>query len=469
MINELSDALRERRISSRELTNTYLSKIENSDLGAYLTVCGDIALKKADEIDSRIASGEELNILAGIPFALKDNIMTRGIRTTAASKMLEDFIPPYEATASKRLCDCGGVMLGKLNMDEFGMGSSTRNSYFRPTLNPHDKSRVPGGSSGGAAAAVSAGECVYALGSDTGGSVRQPAAFCGCVGLKPTYGRVSRYGLIAFASSLDQVGVLAQNVYDSALVLSAISGRDSRDSTSEGEKEDLTDGIDNEINGLRIGIPDEFFSSDRLDREIKNSVMNAAEEYEKNGAELVRVSFRSLEYALPAYYMISSCEASSNLARYDGVRYGHRAEKFDTIEELFENSRSEGFGEEVKRRIILGTFALSSGYYDEYYKKAVEAKRMISHDFEDIFKRCDIILTPTTPNTAYRFDENPEPIDEYLGDIFTVPASLAGLPALTIPCGMVRGLPVGCQLIGRRFDEKTILCAGHFYEKISLK
>ena len=465
-LKELAELLASRKISSVELTREYLSRAEADEVGAYLTVTREKALAKAADIDSSRISGHKTHRLAGIPFALKDNIITRGVRTTCASKMLESFVPVYESTASERLNDRGGVLIGKTNMDEFAMGSSTTNSHFKKTLNPRDHARVPGGSSGGSAAAVAAGEVPYALGSDTGGSVRQPAAFCGCVGLKPTYGRVSRYGLVAFASSLDQIGVLAKNVYDSAIVLSAIAGRDERDATSVGGHEDFTDSIESGVEGLRIGIPDEFFSADGIDERVAATVMGAAKRYEKLGAKLVRVSFDSLKYALPAYYVISSAEASSNLARFDGVRYGHRAEDFNGIDDLFERSRSEGFGDEVKRRIMLGTFVLSVGYYDRYYKRALGARQRVATDFGLAFGKCDLILTPTTPTTAWKFGERPDPMSERLGDIFTIPASLAGLPAISIPCGEVDGMPVGMQLIGRAFDEKTILRAGHAFEEI---
>ncbi len=463
-LKALSELLSSRRISSAELTREYLSRAETDEVGAFLTVTSEKAISKAADIDSSRIAGHKAHRLAGIPFALKDNIITRGVRTTCASRMLENFVPVYESTASERLADCGGVLIGKTNMDEFAMGSSTANSHFKKTLNPRDHARVPGGSSGGSAAAVAADEAPYALGSDTGGSVRQPAAFCGCVGLKPTYGRVSRYGLVAFASSLDQIGVLAENVYDSAIVLSAISGRDEHDATSVGKPENFTDSIESGVDGLRIGIPEEFFSADGIDARVAATVMSAAERYEKLGAKLVRVSFASLKYALPAYYVISSAEASSNLARFDGVRYGHRAEDFNDIDELFERSRSEGFGDEVKRRIMLGTFVLSAGYYDRYYKRALGARQRVAADFASAFSECDLILTPTTPTVAWRFGERPDPMSERLGDIFTVPASLAGLPAISVPCGEVDGMPVGMQLIGREFDEKTILRAGHAFE-----
>ena len=462
----LSIYLKRKLLLSSEITAMLLAHIERSDksLGAYITVTADAARKKAGEIDKAREAGENLGKLAGIPFALKDNIMTKGIRTTCASRMLENFVPVYDAAVYGKLSAGGGVLLGKTNMDEFAMGSTTANSYFKKTKNPYDTSRVPGGSSGGAAAAVAEGMAVYALGSDTGGSVRQPAAFCGCVGMKPTYGRVSRYGLIAFASSLDQIGPITRDVYDNALVLSSICGKDERDATSVGESEDFTAGIDSGVKGLRIGIPDEFFAGN-VEKGVSDRVMSAARELEKLGAELVRVRFSSLEYALPAYYVISSAEASSNLARFDGVRFGHRAKEFSDIDELYSKSRSEGFGDEVKRRIMLGTFALSAGYYNEYYKKAVAAKMLVNGDFAAAFEVCDLILTPTTPTVAYRFDERRDPVSEYIGDIFTVPASLAGLPAMSVPFGKVNGLPVGVQLIGKKFDEKTLYRVGCALEK----
>ena len=436
---------------------------ENGSLGAYITVTSDMAKKTAAAIDKSRESGEKLSKLAGIPYALKDNIVTKGIRTTCASKMLENFVPPYSATVYERLSSLGGVLLGKTNMDEFAMGSSTSNSYFGRTKNPFDPTRVPGGSSGGSAAAVARGMAFYSLGSDTGGSVRQPAAFCRLVGMKPTYGRVSRYGLVAFASSLDQIGPITRDVYDNALILSEICGKDPRDATSLGEREDFTDGIALGVKGLRIGIPDEFFS-DGVEKGVSEAVKSAARELEKLGAELVRVSFTSLEYALSAYYVISSAEASSNLARFDGVRYGYRAKEFSDIDELYERSRSEGFGDEVKRRIMLGTFVLSAGYYDDYYKKAIAARKLVRDDFSAAFGLCDVILTPTAPTVAYRYDDDRDPVSEYEGDIFTVPASLAGLPAMSVPFGRVEGLPVGVQLIGKAFDEKTLYRVGYTLE-----
>lgn len=470
-VSEISSLLEKREISSSELTEMFIDNIKYTDkeIGAYLTVCEEYAYKSARIADDMIALGKKTSVLTGIPYALKDNIITKDIKTTAASKMLENFIPPFDSAVSSKLNECGGVLLGKLNMDEFGMGSSTRNSYFKITKNPCDKTKVPGGSSGGAAAAVVSGEAVYALGSDTGGSIRQPAAFCGCVGLNPTYGRVSRYGLISFASSLDRIGIMTRSVYDSALVLNEICGKDILDATSVGEKENFTEKADLGVKGLKIGIPDEFFDCPYLNANVKKLVMNKALQLEKEGARLLRVNIGSLEYATAAYYIISSCEASSNLARYDGVRYGHRAEKYDSVEELFENSRSEGFGDEVKRRILLGTFALSYGYFDEYYKKAVAAKNAITAALDEALTKCDVLLTPTTPTIAYGLDEFCDPTEEYDGDIFTVPSSLAGLPSVSVPCGKIDGLPVGLQIIGRRFDEKNLIrvgCAAFEEEKV---
>ena len=464
-VSQLAELLASREVSSVELTRAYLDRIAERDaeLGAYLTVCSDRALSDAERADC-VTGG-----LSGIPFALKDNICTKGIRTTCASRMLEDFVPPYESTVSERLGKSGCVLLGKLNMDEFAMGSTTESSYFKKTRNPKALDRVPGGSSGGAAAAVAADEAPFALGSDTGGSVRQPTAFCGVVGMKPTYGRVSRYGLVAFASSLDQIGPITKDIYDNALVLGAIAGKDSRDATSVGEREDFTENISGGVKGLVIGVPDEFFG-DEVSEPVRTAVLAAAERFERLGARLERVSLSMLKYALPAYYIISSAEASSNLARFDGVRYGRRSESFTDIEELYESSRGEGFGDEVKRRIMLGTFVLSSGYYDEYYKKAMRVRSLVRYGFASAFERCDLIISPVAPTTAWRFGEKPDPVSRYLADIFTVPASLAGLPALSMPCGEDgEGLQIGMQLIGRGFSEALIYRAGYAFERDASK
>ena len=397
--------------------------------------------------------------------ALKDNLCTRGIRTTCASKMLENFVPPYDAYAVERLRDC--VLLGKLNLDEFAMGSSTENSYFKPTRNPVNPERVPGGSSGGSAAAVAAGEAAFALGSDTGGSIRQPAAFCGVVGMKPTYGTVSRYGLVAFASSLDQIGPLTRSVRDSALVLSAIAGQDARDATSAKRPgEDYGAKIGREIRGMRIALPRELLA-EGLQEEIRQAVLAAARLFEGLGAEVVEVGLPSLKYALPAYYVISSAEASSNLARFDGIKYGYRAKEFDGIEQLYERSRSEGFGREVRRRIMLGSFVLSAGYYDAYYRKAQQVRALVRRALEALLEECDLILSPVAPTTAYRIGEKMgDPLQMYLGDIYTVPASIAGLPALSLPFAQdEEGLPIGLQLIGRAFGEAELYQAAYALEQ----
>ncbi len=416
-------------------------------------------------MDARRAAGEPLSNLAGVPMALKDNLCTRGIRTTCASKMLENFVPPYDAYAVERLRDC--VLLGKLNLDEFAMGSSTENSYFKPTRNPVNPERVPGGSSGGSAAAVAAGEAAFALGSDTGGSIRQPAAFCGVVGMKPTYGTVSRYGLVAFASSLDQIGPLTRSVRDSALVLSAIAGQDARDATSAKRPgEDYGAKIGREIRGMRIALPRELLA-EGLQEEIRQAVLAAARLFEGLGAEVVEVGLPSLKYALPAYYVISSAEASSNLARFDGIKYGYRAKEFDGIEQLYERSRSEGFGREVRRRIMLGSFVLSAGYYDAYYRKAQQVRALVRRALEALLEECDLILSPVAPTTAYRIGEKMgDPLQMYLGDIYTVPASIAGLPALSLPFAQdEEGLPIGLQLIGRAFGEAELYQAAYALEQ----
>ncbi len=457
-LTELSEALTKKQLSSAELTRACLDEIEARDgeIGAFLTVCKETAPWAAAEIDRRRLAGEALSPLAGIPAALKDNICTKDVRTTCASRMLERFVPPYDAFAWELLKNNGAVLLGKCNMDEFAMGSSTEHSALGTTRNPLDLSRVPGGSSGGPAAAVAAGMVPYALGSDTGGSVRQPAAFCGLVGLKPTYGCVSRRGLVAFASSLDQIGPLAKTVRDAALVMNAIAAHDLLDATSVGSGEDFTREIGREIAGVRIALPEEAFG-DEIDPAVKQTVFAAAKKLEALGAALVPVSMKELADALPAYYILSSAEASSNLARYDGVRYGYRSTAGGDIDALYRASRSEGFGAEVKRRIMLGTFALSAGFYDEYYEKASRVRARVCGAFARVLNDCGLILTPTAPTTAFRIGEKQSPTALYAGDICTVPASIAGLPALSVPCGSVGGLPVGVQLTGRAFGE-ALLC-----------
>ena len=465
-IHEYAELLKQKKLSSVELTKQYLARIEKADaqIGSYITVCPDEALAAADKADERIARGEA-TLLTGIPVGIKDNICTEGITTTCASKMLYNFVPPYDATVIKRLKNEGAVILGKLNMDEFAMGSSTESSYFKKTKNPYDLTRVPGGSSGGSAASVSADLAPYALGSDTGGSIRQPAAFCGNVGLKPTYGLVSRFGLIAFASSLDQIGSFTKDVTDCAIVLNAIAGYDKMDSTSvDADKTDYTKALGLPLKGMKIGVPKQYLESG-IQTEIKEAVENAVKVYEILGAECEECSLPLSKYALPAYYLISSAEASSNLARFDGIKYGYRAEEYHGLAELYEKTRSEGFGEEVKRRIMLGSYALSSGYYDAYYKKAQQVRGLIKRDFAACFEKYDVLLTPTTPTTAYKFGEKSDPVAMYMGDICTVAVNIAGLPAISIPAGLDKnGMPIGIQLIANSFEERKLLTVAYAYE-----
>ena len=466
-IHEYAELLKQRKLSSVELTKQYLARIEKADaqIGSYITVCPDEALAAAGKADERIAKGEA-TLLTGIPVGIKDNICTEGITTTCASKMLYNFVPPYDATVTKRLKNEGAVILGKLNMDEFAMGSSTESSYFKKTKNPYDLTRVPGGSSGGSAASVSADLAPYALGSDTGGSIRQPAAFCGNVGLKPTYGLVSRFGLIAFASSLDQIGSFTKDVTDCAIVLNAIAGYDKMDSTSvDADKTDYTKALGLPLKGMKIGVPKQYLESG-IQTEIREAVENAIKVYEMLGAECEECSLPLSKFALPAYYLISSAEASSNLARFDGIKYGYRAEEYHGLADLYERTRSEGFGEEVKRRIMLGTYALSSGYYDAYYKKAQQVRGLIKRDFAACFEKYDVLLTPTTPTTAYKFGEKSDPVAMYMGDICTVAVNIAGLPAISIPAGLdKKGMPIGIQLIANSFDERKLLTAAFAYER----
>ncbi len=466
-VGELSRAMESGELTSQEVTRSYLASIDANDekVNGYITVTADAALDAARAADDARRQGAKAPLL-GVPAAIKDNICTKGLKTTCASKMLENFVPPYNATVMEKLNTQGVPVLGKVNMDEFAMGSSTENSAFKITHNPRSADRVPGGSSGGSAAVVAANEAPFALGSDTGGSIRQPAAFCGVVGMKPTYGRVSRYGLVAFASSLDQIGPLTKTVEDNALVLGAIAGYDPHDATSvNNEYPDFASGIGQGVKGLKIALLKESFGQG-LSGEVKSAVLNAAKVFEKLGAEIVELSMPSLDKALPAYYVISSAEASSNLARFDGVRYGYRSEKYDDITELYQNSRSEGFGPEVKRRIMLGTFALSSGYYDAYYKKALQMRTIIMKEYERCFQRCDLILSPVAPTVAYKIGEKSHnPLEMYLGDIYTVPVNIGGIPSLSMPCGSdSEGLPIGMQLMGRHFDEVTLYRAGAAYE-----
>ncbi len=459
-VAEHAEALRKQEYSSVELTEAYLKAIREKDekIGAFLTLTEGEALAAAKASDERRAAGTLLSPIDGIPGAIKDNICTKGVRTTCASRMLADYIPPYNATVMEKLNGAGLVMLGKLNMDEFAMGSSTENSAMQITHNPRDLSRVPGGSSGGSAAAVAAEETPYALGSDTGGSIRQPAAFCGVVGMKPTYGSVSRYGLVAFASSLDQIGPLTANVRDNAMILNAIAGYDRHDATSINRTyTDFTAELGLGVKGMRIGLPEQFFG-EGISPDVKSAVLAAAETYRSLGAEIVHVSMPSIDHALAAYYVISSAEASSNLARFDGVRYGFRASDYEDIDGLYLRSRTEGFGAEVKRRIMLGTFALSSGYYDAYYKKALQVRSLVMADFTAAFDKCNAILSPVAPTVAYRIGEKSgNPLEMYMGDAYSVPVNIAGLPAISLPCGVgADNMPVGMQLIGREFSEPLL-------------
>ncbi len=466
-IYDHAQSLRKKEYSAVELTQAYIDAIaqREAEIHAYISTDAETALKQADAADKRIGAGEG-TVLTGIPAGIKDNMCTKGIRTTCASKMLADYIPPYDAHVIERLKEAGYVLLGKLNMDEFAMGSTTENSAMGITKNPCDTTRVPGGSSGGSAAAVAACEAAYTLGSDTGGSIRQPAAFCGVVGMKPTYGRVSRYGLVAFASSLDQIGPLTRDVRDNALVLSAVAGHDRRDATSvEIGVDDYLAGLESGVAGMRIGLPEEFFG-EGISADVKEAVLAAADTLAAMGAELVQVKMPSLDHALSAYYVISSAEASSNLARFDGVRYGYRAADFTDMDELYQKSRSEGFGSEVKRRIMLGTFALSSGYYDAYYKKALQVRSLVRADFDAAFEKCDCILSPVAPTVAYKIGEKTnDPLEMYLGDAYSVPVNIAGVPALSLPCGTGEGgMPVGMQLIGPAFSEAMLYRVGYAFE-----
>jgi aspartyl-tRNA(Asn)/glutamyl-tRNA(Gln) amidotransferase subunit A len=469
-LHEAGERLRNREFSSQELTEAVFQRISDTEskLHCYITLCRETALEQAMKADERIKTTEHPNPLLGIPIAVKDNFLTAGIKTTCASSILGEFIPPYDSTAAQKLHEAGAVILGKTNLDEFAMGSSTENSALFPTRNPWNASRVPGGSSGGSAAAVAADQCIAAVGTDTGGSIRQPAAFCGIVGLKPTYGRVSRYGIIAFASSMDQVGPMTKDVRDCALLLTAIAGYDPRDSTSVNQSvPNYTAGLRTDVKGLRLGIPKEYFVSG-MQPEVEQGVRDAVRQLERSGALLEEVSLPHTEYAVAVYYVVATAEASSNLARYDGMRYGHHAKTQD-LTETYMLSREEGFGPEVKRRIMLGTYVLSAGYYEAYYLKAQKARTLIKKDFDEAFNKCDAIITPTAPTTAFKIGEKTEdPLQMYLSDIYTIAVNLAGVPALSLPCGFDSdGLPIGMQIIGKRFDESTILSIAHAYEQQS--
>jgi aspartyl-tRNA(Asn)/glutamyl-tRNA(Gln) amidotransferase subunit A len=467
-IHELHVALKAKQVSARELVSAFYKRIDavEPQINAYTHLTRKEAEVAADEADRRIASGEA-GPLTGIPIALKDNLCTRGVPTTCSSKILQNFIPPYDATVVSRLRAAGAVFLGKTNMDEFAMGSSTENSAFAKTKNPWDLSRIPGGSSGGSAAAVAATLAVASLGSDTGGSIRQPAACCGVVGLKPTYGRVSRFGLIAFASSLDQIGPITQDVRDAALMMNVIGGHDPNDSTAADlPMPDMAEALTGNVAGLRIGIPKEYFVAG-IEPDVARAVEGAIAQFGKLGAVVREVSLPHTEAAVSVYYILATAEASANLARYDGVRYGYRAEKYDTLDQMYMKSRSEGFGPEVRRRILLGTYVLSSGYYDAYYKKGQQVRTLIKRDFDTAFGEVDIILTPVAPTVAFRAGEKTDnPLQMYLSDIFTIAVNLAGVPAISLPCGFsADGLPIGLQLIGRPFDDAGVLRAADAFER----
>ena len=467
--HEAGGLLRKKEITSVELTRSVLDRINEVEdkVGGYITILEDEAIKMAKEADERLQKGENVHDLTGIPLAVKDNICTKDIKTTCASKMLENFIPPYDAAVSKKLKEEGVVYVGKANMDEFAMGSTTEHSYFKKTINPYGENRVPGGSSGGSAAIIAADEAIAALGSDTGGSIRQPAALCGVVGLKPTYGLVSRFGLVAFASSLDQIGPITKDVTDCAILLNSIVFHDKMDSTSlKVEKPDYKEALIDDVKNLKIGVPKEYFG-EGISGEVKEGLYKAIEKFKEMGAQVGECSLPRTDYALSAYYIISSAEASSNLARYDGIRYGYRAKEYTDLNDLYSKTRSEGFGAEVKRRIMLGTYALSSGYYDAYYKKAQQVRTLIKEDFDKAFEKFDVLITPTSPTTAWKIREKTlSPTEMYLADICTVSINIAGLPAISIPCGYSsENLPIGMQIIGKPFGESTILRAAYAFEK----
>ncbi len=470
---QLSAAIRAGKTTAVEAAEAVLSQIEKEDkkYNCYVTVDRDGALAQAAAVQEKIEAGELTGPLAGVPVAVKDNICTEGLRTTCSSKILHNFVPTYTAEAVKNLQKAGAVILGKTNMDEFAMGSTTETSAYGPTKNPRNPEHVPGGSSGGSAAAVAAGECIYAIGSDTGGSIRQPASYCGVVGMKPTYGTVSRYGLIAYGSSLDQIGPLTRNVTDCAAVLEALASHDTKDSTSVSRDDtDFTAALTEDVKGMRIGIPNDYLG-EGLDDEVRTVVLQAAEVLADRGAVVERFDLSLVEYAIPAYYTIAAAEASSNLERFDGIKYGYRTEEYASLHNMYKKSRSEGFGEEVKRRIMLGSFVLSSGYYDAYYLKALKVKALIKKAFDEAFAKYDLILGPVAPTTAPKLGESlADPIQMYLGDIYTIAVNLAGLPGISVPCGQdSNGLPIGLQLIGDCFQEKKLIRAAYTYEQWLLR
>ncbi|MHB8157822.1 MAG: Asp-tRNA(Asn)/Glu-tRNA(Gln) amidotransferase subunit GatA [Desulfocucumaceae bacterium] len=466
--NKLHGMLMAKEISAEELCRAALDRIAKVEDGlkAFMTVTGDLALGQAKAVDKRIASGEKIPPLAGIPIAIKDNMCIDGIKTTCASKILSQFVPPYSATVVEKVLAGGMVVVGKTNMDEFAMGSSTENSGFQPTSNPWDKERVPGGSSGGSVVSVAAGESIVALGSDTGGSIRQPASLCGVVGMKPTYGAVSRYGLVAFASSLDQIGPISRDVADCALLMNLIAGHDPKDSTSApGEIADYTGFLNKDIKGLKIGVPKEYMG-EGIDPGVREVINEALKALAEMGARIEEATLPHSRYAVPVYYLIATAEASSNLARYDGVKYGHRAGDSGDVVDMYMKSRSQGFGTEVKRRIMLGTYVLSAGYYDAYYLKALKARTLIKQDFDRAFEKFDVLISPTSPGTAFKKGEKvDDPLQMYLSDITTISVNLAGIPGISVPAGFSGGLPVGMQIIGRPFDEGTLIRVAHAFER----
>ena len=468
-VHELVEKIENKELTRKEILNAYIDRInkKEDEVKAFVTILDKEALNELDDIQEKIDNGEIKNRLAGIPIGIKDNMCTKGIKTICSSKMLENFVSPYDATVIEKLNEENLIDLGKLNMDEFAMGGSTEHSYFKKTRNPWDLERVPGGSSGGSAAAVAAGMVPWALGSDTGGSIRQPASFCGVVGLKPTYGLVSRYGLVAFASSLDQIGPITKDVKDSAILLNIIAGHDKKDTTSvDIPKKDYVKALKNDVKGLKIGVPKEFLA-EGTNKEVKEKIEEAIKIYEDLGATVEEISLDVAKYSLATYYIIACAEASSNLGRFDGIRYGYRAKDYKDLNELFKKSRSEGFGDEVKRRIILGTYVLSSGYYDAYYKKAQKVRTLVMNEFDKAFEKYDVILTPTSPTVAFKIGEKTsDPLQMYLSDICTVSVNIAGLPGISIPCGVdSNNMPIGMQLIGNKFQEETILNAAYTFEQ----
>ncbi len=468
-LTEVASKIKNKEVTIKEVLDDIYSRIEDIEpkVDAYITLTKDLAYRRAEELQKRLNNGEDIGVLGGVPIAIKDNICTNGVKTTCASRMLENFTPIYDATVVKKLEEAGAIIVGKTNMDEFAMGSSTETSYFKKTRNPWNLNRVPGGSSGGSAAAVSSDMAFAALGSDTGGSIRQPASYCSVVGLKPTYGLISRFGLIAFASSLDQIGPFTKNVEDAAVMLNVISGHDALDTTSANiEKTDYTKSLVNDVKGKIIGIPTDFIT-EGISKDVKQAYDSAIDTLKSAGAKIEEIKLEYAKYSLATYYIIATAEASSNLGRYDGIRYGYRAKDFNDLDELYVKSRTEGFGDEVKRRIMLGTYVLSSGYYDAYYKRAQQVRTLIVENFKKAFEKCDVIMIPTAPNTSFKFGaHNASPLEMYLEDIYTVPVNIAGLPGISVPGGFGKnGMPIGIQFISKAFDEQNLLQVAYTFEK----